>query len=313
MRTLAIPAAATAALVLAQVAPARTGSDPAAGVARPVAAGRGACAPWRVRTLLQGEGWLENLAFDGRGAMTLSALAQGKILRLSPRGRVSTLVASAAAPGGQARRGRTLSFVTGDTGSPAPTGTVDRVDVRTGRRTTWARGLTAPNGLALLPGGDAIVSRTAGSGTGLTRIRARDPRHPQTGWAKLDDTNGLAVDRAGRRLYVARTLSPDGEVTVVQVADPRRTRAAGRLGAGVLPDDLTIDRRGVLYVAGFGSGAIHRLDPRTGRACAIATGLTQPTSARFGGPGWHRDRLYVTDAGGHVSELSPPRRARRGR
>jgi DNA-binding beta-propeller fold protein YncE len=311
MRTLVILAAALATLVLAQVAPARPGADPAPPAARAVAAGTGVCAPWRVRTLLQGQGWLENLAFDGRGGITLSALADGKLLLLSASGRLSTLDGPVSAPGAQVRRGRVLSFVTGDAPSPAPVGTVDRLDLRTGRRSTWAAGLTSPNGLAFLPNGDAIVSRTSGTGTGLTRIRARDPRHPQLGWAKLDDTNGLALDRARRKLYVARTLSADGEITVVQVADPRRTSVAGRLGPGVLPDDLTRDRRGVLYVAGFGSGAIHRLDPRTHRSCPIASGLEHPTSARFGGPGRHVRHLYVTDAGGHLSELIPPRRPRR--
>ena len=310
MRTLAILAAAVATLVLAQVAPARPGADPAPPSARAVAAGTGVCAPWRVRTLLQGQGWLENLAFDGRGGITISALAQGKLLRLGPNGRLSTLAAPVAGPGGQVRRGRVLSFVTGNGGNPAPVGTIDRLDLRTGRRTTWARGLTSPNGLAFLPSGDAIVSRDVGAGTGLTRVRARDPRHPQVNWARLDDTNGLALAPGGRRLYVARTFSPDGEITTVRVADPSRTGVAGRLGAGVLPDDLTSDRRGVLYVAGFASGAIHRLDPRTRRSCAIASGLEHPTSARFGGPGRNPRHLYVTDSGGHLSELVPPRGTR---
>jgi sugar lactone lactonase YvrE len=310
MRALTIPTAAVAALVLAQAAPARPPADPAPRADAAVAARAGLCAPWRVRTLLQGQGWLENLAFDRRGSITISALAQGKLLRLAPNGRVTTLAAPVTGPGAQVRRGSVLSFVTGNGPSAAPTGTIDRLDLRTGRRTTWARGLTSPNGMALLPNGDAIVSRDIGTGTGLTRVRARDPRHPQVGWAKLDDTNGLALDRSGRRLYVARTFSPDGEITVVRVADPRRTGVAGRLGAGVVPDDLTSDRRGILYVAGFGSGAIHRLDPRTHRSCAIATGLEHPTSVRFGGPGRHAAHLYVTDSGGHLSELAPPRRGR---
>ena len=122
MRTLAILAAALATLVLAQVAPARTDGDPAPPSARAVAAGTGVCAPWRVRTLLQGQGWLENLAFDGRGGITISALAQRKVLRLGPNGRLSTLVAPVNAPGGQVRRGRVLSFVTGNGPTPRRSG-----------------------------------------------------------------------------------------------------------------------------------------------------------------------------------------------
>ena len=162
MRTLAILPAALATLVLAQVAPARPGADPAPPAARAVAAGTGVCAPWRVRTLLQGQEWLENLAFDGRGGITISALDEGKLLRLSAAGRLSTLDAPVSAPGAQVRRGRVLSFVTGDAPDPAPVGTIDRLDLRTGRRSTWAAGLTSPNGLAFLPNGDAIVSRDLG-------------------------------------------------------------------------------------------------------------------------------------------------------
>jgi hypothetical protein len=54
---------------------------------------------------------------------------------------------------------------------------------------------------------------------------------------------------------------------VAAIAHPRRVRVAGRLGAGVLPDDMTIDRRGILYVAGFGDGrSIASTRARTPRA-----------------------------------------------
>jgi sugar lactone lactonase YvrE len=263
-----------------------------------------ACRPWQARTLVSGQGWLENLGFDGRGGITLSALAQNKLLRLSRHGRVSTLLAPVNTPGAQVRRGRFLYFNTGDNASSSPTGTIDRLNLRTGRRTTWTGGLIAPNGLAVLPNGDAVVSRSAG----LTRVRARDRAHPQVDWARVESANGLALAPSRRALYVARTLSATGEIDRVSIADPRRVRAVGHLGAGVLPDDLAVGQDGALYIAGFGSGSIHRLDPRSGASCVIATGLTQPTSPRFGGPGWHRHRLYVTDAGGHLSELTPPRR-----
>ena len=94
----------------------------------------------------------------------------------------------------------------------------------------------------------------------------------------------------------------------MSIADPRRVQVVGRLGAGVAPDDLTLDAKGRLLIAGFGSGKVHRLDPRTHAACVVASGLQAPTSVRFGGRGWHRDALYVTDAGGNLTELRPPAR-----
>ncbi len=261
-----------------------------------------------MRTLVRGQGWLEDLEFDGRGAITISALTKGRILRLSRSGHLSTVLRSIFAPGGERRRGRYLYFTTGDTVPVAPNGTIERLDLRTGKHSAWARGLTMPNALVFLRNGDGVVSRDVGSGTGLTRVPALDRRHPEIEWARLDDTNGLAVDPSGRWLYTDRTFSSDGEVDRVLIANPRRVQLVGRLGAGVAPDDMTLDTSGNLYIAGFGSGKIYRLDPRTHSSCAIATGLTHPTSARFGGAGWPATDLYVTDAAGHLSELSPPGR-----
>jgi sugar lactone lactonase YvrE len=259
-----------------------------------------------VRTLVSGQGWLEDLEFDGRGGMTISALAQGRILQLSKHGRVSTLVGSLSAPGGERKRGRFLYFNTGDVLPAMANGTIDRLDLRTGKHSTWARGLTMPNALIFLPSGDAVVSGEVGPSIGLTRVPAKDPAHPQFGWARLENTNGLALDPSGRWLYTDRTLSSDGEVDRVLISNPRVVQVVGRLGAGVLPDDMSIDARGVLYVAGFGGNKIYRLDPHTHAYCAIASGLTNPTAARFGGSGWHARDLYVTDAAGHLSELTPP-------
>jgi sugar lactone lactonase YvrE len=276
----------------------------------PAAAARaaGACAPWHARTLLKGQGWLENLAFDGRGNLTISALNQSKLLKLKRGGTVKTLLSPVHAPGGQRLiGGRYLYFNTGDTLPLAPTGTVDRLDLRTGKHITWAKGLTMPNGLVFLPNGDAVVSRDLGTGTGLTRIRAKDPKHPQKNWAKIDDTNGMAVDPTGKYLYVDRTFTTDGEISRVTIAHPTQVKTVVKLGETTAPADLTVDRKGTLFVAGFTAGKVFRANPATGRSCAIATGLGQPTSARFGGKGWNAKHLYVTSATGTLTELTPPK------
>jgi SMP-30/Gluconolactonase/LRE-like region len=267
----------------------------------------GSCRLWHAHQLLSGQGWLEDLEFDGHGGMTISALVKDRILRLSGRGRLSTLVAGISAPGGQRRIGHNLYFTTGDSVPVTSNGTIDRLDLQTGKHYTWARGLTMPNALVFLGNGDAVVSRDVGTGTGLTRVPAKG-RRPETEWARIDDTNGLAVDPSGRWLYTDRTFSSDGEVDRVSIANPRRIQVVARLGAGVAADDMTVDQSGILYIAGFGSGKIYRLDTTNHRFCAIATGLTQPTSVRLGGVGWHRSDLYVTDAAGHLSELKPPHR-----
>ncbi len=277
------------------------------------ASGAGAACPqWSSKTLLSGQGWLENLAFDAKRGPFVSALDQNAILRVSHAGKPRVLIADVSSPGGIRVRGGSLFFNTGDSASSGlgnvADGTIDRYRFKTHRRTIWARRLTMPNGLAFLPNGDAVVSRDLGSGTGITRVRVRDPAHPQLRWATLDDTNGLAVDPEGRWLYVNRTFSADSVVVRVRITDPSRVETVASLGVAKGPDDLTTDRRGHLLVAGFASGEVIRVDPATGATCVIAAGLGEPTSVRFGSGGaWPTHHLYVTTADGFLRELTPPK------
>jgi len=278
------------------------GSAPAAGAA---------CRHWSARTLLSDRGWLENLAFDGRGGLFLSALERSAILRVRPSGRASVLLDSVDSPGGLRVRNGSLFFNTGDdaiSGSMGlADGTIGRYRFDTRRRTTWASGLTMPNGLIFLPNGDAVVSRDIGTGTGMTRIRARDRRHPQINWSPQADSNGMAVDPSGRWLYTDETGSVDSRVVRIRIAHPRRIRTVARLGRSKGLDDMTIDRRGRLFVAAFATGEVIRLNPATRASCVIGSKLGHPTSVRFGaGRGWSRRSLYLTSADGTLQKLSPP-------
>jgi sugar lactone lactonase YvrE len=271
------------------------------------------CTGWSQRTLKSGLGSLENLAFDGTGGLLLSASGPGAIERLTPDGNVTTLVPGVNAPGGQRVVGRTLYFNTGDSAQSGLTstadGTLERFDLDTHARSTLASGLTMPNGLAILPNGDFVVSRDLGSGTGITRIPAADPAHPQSNWAQLDDQNGMAVDPTGTWLYAVQTFTPDSAVWKFRISNPAEKSVVAAL-AGPTPkglDDMTIDPKGVLYLAANGAGEVIRLDPVTKEHCTIATGLQNPSSLKFGrGPGWATDHLYVTSFDGTVRELTPP-------
>jgi sugar lactone lactonase YvrE len=278
------------------------GSAPAAGAA---------CRQWSPRTLLSGQGWLENLAFDRRGGLFVSALARGAILRVEPSGRARVLLDSVNAPGGLRVRDGFLYFNTGNRAASGlmglADGTIGRYRFETRRRTTWASGLTMPNGLIFLPNGDAVVSRDLGTGTGMTRIRRRDRRHPQVNWSPHEDSNGMAVDPSGKWLYTDETGSPDSRVVRIRIAHPARIRTVARLGSSKGLDDMTIDGKGRLFIAAFVAGEVIRLNPATGASCVIASGLVQPTSVRFGaGRGWSRRSLYVTAADGTLRKLSPP-------
>src|SRR3954470_22905729 len=293
-----------AALVLSAVVAALPG--PAAGATDP-------CAPWRQKTLKAGLGLLENLEFDGTGGLLISASGNDEIERLTPDGSLTTLIPNVNAPGGQRVIGRTLYFNTGDSLqsglSSTPDGTLDRFDLDTHVRSTFASGLTMPNGLAVLPNGDFVVSRDVGSGTGITRIPASDPSHPQPNWAQLDDQNGMAVDPTGTWLYAVQTFTADSAVWRFRISNPSDKSVVAAL-AGPTPkglDDMTIDPAGILYIAANGTGEVIKLDPKTAQHCVIVSGLQNPSSLKFGrGPGWAAGHLYMTAFDGTVRELIPP-------
>ena len=274
----------------------------------------GACVPWQASTVLAGQGALENLVFDGRGGLLLSASREDAILRLRADGDVSTLIDDVNAPGGLRVRNGVLYFNTGDDATSGlqgiADGTIERYRFSSGRRAVWARGLTMPNGLIFLPNGDAVVSRDLGTGTGMTRVRAGNPEHPQPNWARLDDTNGMAVDPTGRWLYTVETFAAESRVYRIRISEPSRIRVVAALGEGTVPkglDDITIDSRGRLYIAANIAGEVIRLNPRTGASCVLASGLHNPSAVKFGrGQGWSKRSLYVTGFDGAVVRLAPP-------
>src|SRR3954451_6430070 len=245
------------------------------------------CAPWQQKTLKSGLGSLENLEFDGSGGLLLSATGPGAIERLTADGTLTTLVPDVNAPGGQRVVGRTLYFNTGDAAQAGltgpPDGTLARFDLDPHLRSTFASGLTMPNGLAVLPNGDFVVSRDIGSGTGITRIPADDPAHPQTNWAKLDDQNGMAVDPTGTFLYAVQTFTMDSAVYRIRISDPSDMSVVATLadpGPKGL-DDMTIGPDGILYVAANLTGEVIRVNPTTGEHCVIAGGMQNTSSLKF--------------------------------
>src|SRR5207248_260258 len=137
-----------------------------------------------------------------------------------------------------------------------------------------------------------------------------DPSHPQANWAKLSDTNGMAVDPTGTYLYVDETFTNASNVYRVLISDPSQIDVVASLGSSVPPkglDDMTIDGSGILYVAANGAGEVIRLDPSDQSTCEIASGLGNPSAVKFGaGRGWRATDLFVVGFDGTVRELTPP-------
>ena len=110
-------------------------------------------------------------------------------------------------------------------------------------------------------------------------------------------SNGLGWSPDGSRLYYADT--PLRRVDVFDY-DPatgeafaRRTFADLSAAEGV-PDGLTVDADGCVWVAMWGGSALRRFTPEGEPDAVLPVPVSQPTSCAFGGPGM--SDLYVTSA-----------------
>jgi sugar lactone lactonase YvrE len=116
-------------------------------------------------------------------------------------------------------------------------------------------------------------------------------------------SNGLGWSPDGSRMYYVD--SPVRRVDVFDYdpatgrADHRRPFADLSAFDGV-PDGLTVDADGCVWVAVWGGGVLRRLAPDGSQDSVIAVPVSQPTSCAFGGPGM--TDLYVTTASVGLSE-----------
>jgi sugar lactone lactonase YvrE len=272
------------------------------------------CARWSERVVASGLGSLENVEPDGTGGLLVSASNQNAVVRLKPDGSARVLVPNVVSPGGLRVRRGVLFFNTHDSLqsglNDTPDGTIGRFDLKTHRRSVYARNIIMPNGLVFLPNGDALTSRDIGGPPAIFVVPHGDPAHPRT-WANTDDSNGMAVDPTGTWLYANQTFKQDSPVLRIRISDPTKIEVLARVGPIKGLDDMAIDRAGILYLAANGTGELIRLDPRTRRSCVIAggagSGWRNTSAVKFGcGPGWPSDRLYVVGFDGVVRELTPP-------
>jgi sugar lactone lactonase YvrE len=110
-------------------------------------------------------------------------------------------------------------------------------------------------------------------------------------------SNGLGWSPDGSRMYYVD--SPVRRVDVFDYdsatgrADNRRPFADLSAFDGV-PDGLTVDADGCVWVAVWGGGVLRRLAPDGSQDSVVAVPVSQPTSCAFGGPGM--SDLYITTA-----------------
>ena len=116
-------------------------------------------------------------------------------------------------------------------------------------------------------------------------------------------SNGLGWSPDGTRMYYAD--SPLGRVDVFDYdpatgeASARRTFADLSAAEGV-PDGLTVDLDGCVWVAMWGGSALRRLTPFGEQDAVLPVPASQPTSCAFGGP--DLADLFITTANVGLSE-----------
>ncbi|WP_415974460.1 SMP-30/gluconolactonase/LRE family protein [Rhodococcus sp. 077-4] len=278
----------------------------------PTAEASGTCSPWTVSTVASGFGMPENLEFDGRGSMIVSEtspVGPGALRTAGPNGDRGTLLPDVESPGGLVTDGDTLYFTTGNSAAAGlfdtRTGTVDTIDLRTGVRSTYASGLTMPNGLARSETGELFTTRNLGAGAGLTRIGT--DRTVSTVRTDLGSANGIGIGQGN--LYVANTFDPQTTLTVLDENNPSGPTASIRIdgiGPLTMSDDLTVGDDGMIYLAQNLAGRVVRIDPTSGSTCVIATGVPLTSSVAFGGAGFDAKALYVSSFDGSVRKVARP-------
>lgn len=110
-------------------------------------------------------------------------------------------------------------------------------------------------------------------------------------------SNGMAWTQDERTMYlidsptrVVRAFDYDADTGALSA----RRVAVEVSGSGGVPDGMTLDHDGCLWVAVHGTGTVHRYSPEGVLDTIVRCPVEQVTSCCFGGPGGAR--LYVTSA-----------------
>lgn len=121
--------------------------------------------------------------------------------------------------------------------------------------------------------------------------------------APMSVPNGIDWSPDGRTMYVVDSgeggidrFDFDAETSAIS----GRQRVCSVSPTEGLPDGLTVDADGFLWVAVWGAGAVSRYTPNGQLAAVVRVPTTQVTSSTFGGPGL--DTLFITTAAKNVRD-----------
>jgi sugar lactone lactonase YvrE len=178
-------------------------------------------------------------------------------------------------------------FVDPSTGEMEP---IARIDAAAG--VLMNDGKTDPSGRYLAGTKDAEASRPIGS---LYRLDADRTVTEMIGGVTL--SNGLAWSLDGRTMYFidSTTYGIDAfDADPKSGAISNRRRLVDLPREWGLPDGMTVDAEGFLWVAFWTGSAVRRLDPGGNLVSAVELPVSLVTSCAFGGP--DLSDLYVTSA-----------------
>jgi len=120
--------------------------------------------------------------------------------------------------------------------------------------------------------------------------------------------NGLGWSPDRRTFYLVDTMP--GDILCFDLDPDTHLPGAGRLLRHVdesrgIPDGLTVDAEGCLWVALWGGAAVLKVSPQGDELGVMTMPVQQPSSCAFGGP--QLDRLFITSArdGLGVAEDAP--------
>jgi sugar lactone lactonase YvrE len=130
----------------------------------------------------------------------------------------------------------------------------------------------------------------------------------------LTISNGIGWSPDGTAMYLSDSGTgtidvfdfdgPTGEIsrrrTIVRITEP-----------GVVPDGLTIDDEGGIWVALWGGGALRRYSAEGSLLASLPVAADRPTSCAFGGP--DGSTLFITTARHGLGELALSRQPDAGR